>query len=109
MVDVNTVFVAIDAIDETQDRADLLQVLQTLATKPEFEKMRIVASGREYSDIERIMTSIAQCISMDNAFVANDIRKRVQTLLFSNPQFQKWPTELLFEAQESLCTRAGGM
>lgn len=104
-----TVFVAIDAIDESQSRSELLDVLQILAKDPKFSKLQIVTSGRQYRDIEQVMLNISQFISLSNPFVEQDIRQYVHSTLQSSPYFQKWPRDLLNEVEESVALGASGM
>ena len=109
LVSYDTVYIAVDAIDESQFRDDLLQVLRTLVTDRRFERLQIVTSSREYIDIERIMSSLSVSISMNNPFVEQDIRYRVHSILESNPKFGNWPRDLLYEVEESITAGAGGM
>lgn len=104
-----TVFVAIDAIDESNNYNELLNILQTLATDLRFQRLQIVTSARQYRDIEQAMRSISQMISMSNPFVEQDIRYYVQSTLKKNSHFHKWPQDLLNEVKESLATGASGM
>lgn len=53
LVSFETVYVAVDAIDESSSRNNLLQTLQTLSTDQKFQKLQLVASSRDYIDIER--------------------------------------------------------
>ena len=108
------VYVAIDAIDESNPREDLLIVLQDFVTESRFKKLQIIASSREYIDIERIMTekkmaNVSTSVSMNNRYVELDIRHYVQSFTQSSPQFGKWPRELLHEVEEVVTTGARGM
>ena len=109
VVSFESVFIALDAIDESSSRDDLLQVLRSLVTDRRFERLRLIVSSREYIDIERSISSFSVSISMNNPFVEQDIRHHVRSNLKSNPRFEKWPRDLLHEVEESLTTGAGGM
>ena len=109
IVSFETVYIAVDAIDESRSRDDLLQVLRSLATDRRFKGIQLVTSSREYIDIERTLSSLSVSISMNNPFVELDIRCRVQSSLKSNPRFGNWPRDLLCEVEESITTGAGGM
>ena len=104
-----TVYAFIDALDESIPRQNLLEVLKNLATNPKFSKLQILATSREYLDIERVMSKIATEISMDNPFVTEDTRLHVKTILGSKPRFQRWPQDILEEVEEALVTGARGI
>ena len=104
-----TVYIAVDAIDESRSREDLLQILQSLVTDRRFKGLQLVISSREYVDIERTMSSLSVSIPMNNPFVEQDIRYHVHSNLKSNPRFGNWPRDLLCEVEESITTGAGGM
>lgn len=109
LVSFETVYIAVDAIDESRSWDDLLQVLRTLITDPRFKGLQLVTSSREYIDIERTMSSISVSIPMNNPFVEQDIRYHVHANLESNPRFRSWPRDLLYEVEESITIGAGGM
>ena len=109
LVSFETVYIAVDAIDESRSRDDLLQVLRSLTTDRRFKGLQLVTSSREYIDIERTMSSLSVSVSMNNPFVEQDIRCLVQSSLKSNPRFGNWPRDLLCEVEESITTGAGGM
>ena len=104
-----TVYIAVDAIDESRSRDDLLQILRSLVTDRRFKGLQLITSSREYIDIERTMSSFSVSMSMNNPFVEQDIRCYVHSKLESNPRFEKWPRDLLYEVEESITTGAGGM
>ena len=104
-----TVYIAVDAIDESKSRDDLLQVLRSFATDRRFKGLQLVTSSREYIDIERTVSSFSVSIPMNNPFVEQDIRNYVHSNLETNPRFGHWPRDLLHEVEESITTGAGGM
>ena len=104
-----TVYVAVDAIDESDPRDDLLMVFQDLVTESRFKQLQVIASSREYIDIERIMAEISVPVSMNNPYVEMDIRRHVQSFLQSCDKFKKWPLELLNEVEEAVTKGARGM
>lgn len=103
------VYVAVDAIDESSPRENILKILRDFVIEPRFGKLPLLASSREYIDIERVMEPISESESMNNPFLREDIRLRVQFMLQSNPAFKRWPQELLDEVRETLATSAKGM
>ena len=104
-----TIFVIVDAIDESNPRENLLKVLRDLVTDSRFQKVQLLASSREYIDIERIMHPISIPVSMANPFVGEDIRVHVRSVLLSNPNFRRWPSELLTEIENTVSKGAKGM
>lgn len=104
-----TVYVVLDAIDESNPREELLKVLQILMTDLRFKSLQVIASSRNYFDIEKTMKTFSVSISMDSPFVEEDIRCRVRSILQSRPQFRRWPRELVDEVEETVTTDARGM
>ena len=105
----DVVYIFVDAIDECNPREDLLRVLKDFVTESRFKSLRIIASSREYTDIERIMANISTPVSMNNPFVKEDIRCHVRSILESRPQFERWPRELLHKVEETVTEDARGM
>ena len=103
------VYVIIDALDESNTRENLLRVLRDFATDPRFGKLNILASSREYIDIEKTMAEISMSVSIANPYVEEDIRLHVRSALRLNPRFERWPTELLTEVEETVSKGARGM
>lgn len=105
----DTVYITIDATDESMPRADLLKVLRDLATDARFAKIQLLATSREYLDIERVMEEVSVEVSMSNPLVDDDIRTYVNSQLHTLPKFQRWPPNLLVEAEKALMLKAKGM
>jgi hypothetical protein len=61
-----TVFITIDAVDESQKREILLNVLGALANDPRFDKLQLLVTSREYVDIKDIMSKMSRPLSMSN-------------------------------------------
>lgn len=85
----NIIYVIIDAIDESNSRENLLSILRNMVTDPRFKNIQLLASSREYIDIERVMKEISKPVSMANSHVEDDIRQFVRSNLQSNPNFSK--------------------
>ena len=102
-------YIVIDALDESNNRNDILKVLKALAIDPRFKKLQLLVSGREYIDIEIVMREFSIPISMANPSVKKDIRLLVRSMLQSNSKFKRWPSELLTEVEHTVSTRARGM
>jgi NACHT domain len=103
------VYVAIDALDESQSRQNLLSVLNVLVTDPRFWKIQLLATSREYSDIKLKMGRFSQSLSMSNCFVEADIRIYVAAKIMAEAKFQRWPSDLRTDVEAALSTGAKGM
>ncbi|KAH7190457.1 hypothetical protein DER44DRAFT_844760 [Fusarium oxysporum] len=104
-----SVYIVIDAVDESNTRQDLLEVIYTLVTDPRFSNIHILITSREYIDIELVMEKISVSVPMSNELVEQDIRIHVRSILRSNRKFQRWSSDLLKEVEEAVSTQAKGM
>ena len=105
----DVVYVAIDALDESQSRQDLISVIHDLVTDPRFRQIQILATSREYSDIELQMSRFTQSLSMSNCFVEADIKIYVAAKINAEAKFRRWPLDLRTEVVATLSARAKGM
>jgi hypothetical protein len=104
-----TVYIVIDAVDESNFRCNLLRALRDFVTDSRFEMIQLLATSRQYIDIEKVMDEISMPISMSNTLVEADIRLQVRSALHSNPKFGNWPENLLNEVEHAVSTGAKGM
>ncbi|KAK3400448.1 hypothetical protein B0T20DRAFT_145963 [Sordaria brevicollis] len=106
----NTVYVAIDALDESQQPRDaFLSVLRTLATDPRFQMIRLLTTSREYADIERVMAPISFSVPTSHQEVEKDIRIFVRESIKRRDEFKRWPSNLKDEVIDALAQGARGM
>lgn len=103
------VYVFVDALDESLHRHNLLRILRDLATDPRFENLRVLATSREYIDIEEAMRDISIPISMRNYLLDQDIALYVRSRLSSHRRLKRWPPQLREDVAEALSTKANGM
>jgi hypothetical protein len=103
------IYIILDAIDESTPRLDLLRILRDLITDPRFQKIYVIATSREYIDIEESMKDISSAISMSNPLLDQDIQLFVQAQLQSHPKLRLWPSSVRDMAMEALSTKAKGM
>ncbi|KAM7191236.1 hypothetical protein V8F20_009414 [Naviculisporaceae sp. PSN 640] len=101
------VYVGIDALDESQDRAKILSLLETLNTR--FPSIQLLATSRQYEDIKRQMVKISQELSMSNPYVDADIQVYVKEKLKHHDRFRNAPIALRCKVEEALTTGAKGM
>ncbi|KAK3695663.1 hypothetical protein B0T22DRAFT_534463 [Podospora appendiculata] len=107
----DTVFSAMDALDESQPRPweTLLQTIDTLATDDRFQSLQLLATSREYSEIERALSRKFVSVPMSHPLVEVDIRTYVAAHIQKDHRFQKWPENLKREVEDALSKRASGM
>ncbi|KAK5653029.1 hypothetical protein OQA88_9315 [Cercophora sp. LCS_1] len=107
--DFETVHIVVDAMDESMPRDNLLRVVRDLATDARFQNIRILATSRQYIDIEDVMGEVSPPISMRNEWLDKDIRCFVKAKLARDGKLQRWPPELQLAALEALSAKAKGM
>ncbi|KAI9157949.1 Vegetative incompatibility protein [Paramyrothecium foliicola] len=101
-------YLVIDAVDESIPRSDLLSLIATLAVDKRFQKIRVLATSRQYFDIERMFSGISTSISMSNPLVDADIRWFVRDKLASSYRLQRWK-HMFGEIEDTLVAKAQGM
>ncbi|KAI1880907.1 hypothetical protein JX265_001147 [Neoarthrinium moseri] len=104
-----TVFVLVDAVDESSQRHNLLKILRDLVTDHRFDTIRLLATSREYYDIETCFEGISTAISMNNPVVETDIGRFVHSALLGNKRFRSWPASLTHQVERALTKGAKGM
>jgi hypothetical protein len=103
------VYVFIDAVDESFPRDTLLRIIRDLTTDERFQKVRLLATSREYIDIETTFASIGTSVPMVNDLVKEDIKVYAHNALKSHTEFHDWPQDLLVEIEDALAIGAQGM
>ncbi|KAK4209422.1 hypothetical protein QBC37DRAFT_54482 [Rhypophila decipiens] len=90
----DVLYVVVDAIDESNPRSELVNLIATLVLDTRFRKIRILATSRPYFEIERVFGAIfGSVVSMSNAAVKADIRKMVNSRLASSYRLRRWRDE----------------
>lgn len=119
--EIGFVYIVLDAIDECNTRSDihtidapgarreLLELLESLLTDPKFDKIQIIATSRDYRDIEDVLEPLSVPISMSNSLVDEDIRTYVGSQLYTNKRFTRWSSTLLDDIRDALVEGAKGM
>jgi hypothetical protein len=103
------VYIVVDAIDESMPRHDLLRALRDLATDPRFQNISILATSREYIDIEGMMLEFSAPVSMNNPLLVEDIKRYIQSRLCSHPKMRRWPGPIQQDIVAVLSEKARGM
>jgi Cdc6-like AAA superfamily ATPase len=104
----DSLYIVIDAIDESTPREELLSLIETMTVDERFEKIRILATSRQYFDIEQSLGEISEIISMSNTMVDADIRRFVHARLRSSHRLKRWH-DRFDEIEDILAAMAQGM
>ncbi|KAF5012593.1 hypothetical protein FDECE_1360 [Fusarium decemcellulare] len=105
----DTVWVMIDALDESKERRNILSLLRLLQIDNRFRRIQLFAASREYFDIEQVMLSIADPLSLSNPWVEEDIDCYIGEIMDKQSPFNGWPPDISQEVQGTLAKRAKGM
>ena len=105
---VDTAYVVIDGIDESNPREQLLSTLITLASDNRFSRLHLLATSRLSRDIETTFSGISTNISMSNKFVDQDIRNFIHDWMARSPQMSRWASMAPW-IEAKLCSGAKGM
>lgn len=105
----DVVYIVIDAVDECNNRADLLALIRTLMSDLTFVKLRLLVTSRNYLDIDEALKPLSMPISMSNPLVDDDIRIYITSKLDANPKVSNWPPALKTEVVDALVKGAKGM
>ncbi|KAK0647123.1 hypothetical protein B0T16DRAFT_458984 [Cercophora newfieldiana] len=105
---VERLYVVVDAIDESMPREGLVRLLATMARDSRFPNVRILATSRQYLDIERVFSGVSVAISMANPYVDADVGSFVRARLKSSYRLRRWESWLP-EIEKALVLKAQGM
>lgn len=86
------VFIIIDALDECQDRSELLANLETMVGWKS-ESLRVLCTSRRETDISATMDIICptgQMVCIESEIVEADIREYVRHRLAEDPKLKRW-------------------
>jgi hypothetical protein len=104
----STAYVVVDAVDESDPRPKLVDVLSRLASEKRFAKIRLAATSRDYPEIRKAFEPRSAAISMANSKVTEDIRKYVTNRL-KDEKCQRWPQGLRDKIAIKVPSNAQGM
>jgi NACHT domain len=103
------VYIVIDAVDESQDRRFLLDLLIKTASDDAFEKVRLLVMSRKELDIQQAFEGICTSISLSNPLVDEDIRVYIENQLQTDRKLSRWPEPLKKDIRDALIKGAKGM
>ena len=102
-------YIIIDALDECEDRDELLQFIKTMKTW-ESSKHHVLVTSRKEKDIEDAIGSIVTGqICMESGSVDPDIRIYVEEKLKHDIRLDRWSEEVQREIMEVLMQGTAGM
>lgn len=108
LMHVKRLYVVVDAVDESTPREGLVRLLATMSLDSRFQKVRILATSRQYLDIERVFSGVSVAISMANPYVNDDIESYVRARLASSYRLSRWGNWLP-DIERELISKAKGM
>ncbi|KAI9778079.1 MAG: hypothetical protein M1839_008383 [Geoglossum umbratile] len=109
LVGFQRVHLVLDALDESTNRENLMEVLLKISTDTSFSKLRILVTSRKELDIERSFSGISTVVSLShNRWVNDDIRVYIQNRLCHDEKLSRWPEELRAGIETALITGANG-
>lgn len=103
------VYIVIDALDESQDRKFLLDLLIKIASDDSFRNVSLLALSRKELDIQQAFEGLCSSISLSNPLVDKDIRVYIESQLQTDRKLSRWPNPLKIEIQHALTKGANGM
>ncbi|KAK0732500.1 hypothetical protein B0T21DRAFT_384771 [Apiosordaria backusii] len=101
-------FLVVDAVDESTPRDELVRLLSTMTLDSRFHKIRILATSRQYGDIERFFSAISTSISMKNSYVDADIQRHIRARFDSSFRLRRW-RDSFHTIEKALVAGANGM
>lgn len=106
-------YIVLDALDESQNRNDIIDVLQDVINW-KLENLHVLVTSRRERDIEsslQLLINDQQIVCLQSSLVDEDIRTYVSQRLISDKSLQKWNTnpEIRKEIKEILIYGAHGM
>jgi len=105
---IQKLYLVIDAVDESMPRDELVRLLAAMALDSRFRKIRILATSRQYLDIDRVFSAVSTAVSMANPYVDADIERFVRARLQSSYRLRRWQ-QYLPEIEQVLVSKAKGM
>lgn len=104
-----TVYLVLDALDECEDRRNLLEGLKDLRDWNQ-EHVHILATSRRETDIEDSLGTVAtDTISLEECVVDGDIVSYVRHQLQHDEKLSRWPDDVRKEIEVTLLEGAKGM
>ncbi|KAI1267332.1 hypothetical protein F5Y18DRAFT_425174 [Xylariaceae sp. FL1019] len=106
-----TVYIVVDAVDESSPRENLMSTLIEIGTGTGFDNVSLLFTSRHEPDIvSYIDPAKSECseISMSNPNVSADIKRYIRKQL-DGPNWRRWREDFLIEIENRIAHEAKGM
>jgi hypothetical protein len=103
------VYIIVDALDESQDRRFILDLLVKIVGDDAFQNISLLTTSRKELDILQAFEGVCSSISLSNPLVDEDICTYVESQLQTDRKFSRWPVSLRTEIRNALTEGAKGM
>lgn len=105
----SSTYLFIDALDECEDRADLLEFLEECRGWNQ-ANVHVFATSRRETEIEDSLSVVAtETIPLEDSVVDGDIQAYVQHQLRHDTKLSRWQADVRKEIETALVTKACGM
>jgi NACHT domain len=107
VLQIDQVYVVIDALDECSELKELLDVVQRLRQR---DQVNLMLTSRRKPDIESVLIGLMDyTVSIEDEVVDGDIKLHVQQCLRTDPELSIWDEDLKATMIETLTSKAHGM
>src|SRR6202035_2231922 len=101
-------YLIMDALDESSEREDLLDVITRIIQMP-LAHVNLLVTSRKERDITDALYNIVDAIGLEGHQIDADICLHVQNCLKRDKRLCKWPPSIKDEIQNVLTQQANGM
>jgi hypothetical protein len=106
-------YIILDALDECEDRAELMDIINQI-TGWQLDNLHVLVTSREEREIQSSLESLAQeqnIICLESRLVDGDIQKYVSTRLLNDADLRKWQksSDVQHEIKTALMNGPRGM
>lgn len=107
------VYIILDALDECEDRFELLKIIEVM-NQWKLDKVHVLVTSRKEKDIEELLGPLIEDekeISIQSALVNDDIRAFVRERLKTDSQLRRWKSrpQVQQEIEDALMSKVAGM
>ena len=106
-------FIILDALDESKDRDELMDIITTI-TNWKIQNTHVIVTSRKEPDIETFLEDFVQSghyVSLENKTVDEDIQKYVRKRLADDKELKRWSSdpEMQLQIEKTLMEKSNGM